>query len=62
MYSWSETKLNKLAKKNAEKLIKYNMKQISRVYPKGTRIASSNFDPTQAWNVGCQLVALNYQV
>ncbi len=33
----------------------------SRVYPKGQRIDSSNYNPVPFWNVGCQMVALNYQ-
>ena len=31
------------------------------VYPAGFRVNSSNYDPVQMWNVGAQLVALNYQ-
>jgi hypothetical protein len=27
----------------------------------GKRVNSSNYDPQSLWNVGCQLVALNYQ-
>lgn len=34
---------------------------MSRIYPKGTRIDSSNYSPQLFWNVGCQMVALNYQ-
>ena len=33
----------------------------SRIYPKGTRLDSSNYNPVPFWNVGSQLVALNYQ-
>ena len=33
----------------------------SRIYPKGTRIDSSNYDPCPAWAAGNQMVALNYQ-
>ena len=32
-----------------------------RVYPKGTRIDSSNFHPQASWNCGAQMVALNFQ-
>uniref|UniRef100_A0A8D2ZJG1 Phosphoinositide phospholipase C n=1 Tax=Scophthalmus maximus TaxID=52904 RepID=A0A8D2ZJG1_SCOMX len=39
----------------------YNKSQLSRIYPKGTRVDSSNFMPQLFWNAGCQLVALNYQ-
>lgn len=34
---------------------------MSRIYPKGTRVDSSNYSPQPFWNVGCQMVALNYQ-
>ena len=34
---------------------------LSRVYPGGQRIDSSNYNPVPFWNVGCQMVALNYQ-
>jgi hypothetical protein len=33
----------------------------SRVYPKGSRIDSSNYLPVAAWAAGNQLIALNYQ-
>ncbi|GBM65179.1 1-phosphatidylinositol 4,5-bisphosphate phosphodiesterase gamma-1 [Araneus ventricosus] len=39
----------------------YQKTQFSRVYPKGTRIDSSNYDPFKMWNVGVQMAALNYQ-
>ncbi|CAG7731779.1 unnamed protein product [Allacma fusca] len=35
--------------------------QLSRVYPNGQRINSTNYNPITMWNAGCQLVALNYQ-
>lgn len=41
--------------------VDYNKKQFSRIYPAGTRVDSSNYDPVPAWNAGCQIVALNYQ-
>jgi len=41
--------------------IKWNGCQMSRIYPKGMRIGSSNYDPCPYWTSGCQIVALNYQ-
>ena len=35
--------------------------QFARIYPNGSRVASSNFNPQLFWNVGCQLLALNFQ-
>jgi hypothetical protein len=31
------------------------------VYPAGTRVDSSNYDPRPHWSMGCQMVALNFQ-
>jgi len=42
-------------------LTRYNKMQLSRIYPKGTRVDSSNYNPQVFWNAGCQLVALNFQ-
>eukprot|EP01098_Paradermamoeba_levis_P002351 TRINITY_DN12752_c0_g1_i1.p1 TRINITY_DN12752_c0_g1~~TRINITY_DN12752_c0_g1_i1.p1 ORF type:complete len:366 (-),score=76.72 TRINITY_DN12752_c0_g1_i1:4-1038(-) len=41
--------------------IRYNAKLLSRIYPKGSRINSDNYDPYWFWPLGCQMVALNYQ-
>ena len=39
----------------------HNRRQLSRIYPKGTRVASTNLDPLPHWCAGSQMVALNYQ-
>ncbi|MGH0119653.1 UNVERIFIED_CONTAM: hypothetical protein FKN15_044472 [Acipenser sinensis] len=39
----------------------YNKRQMSRIYPKGGRVDSSNYMPQIFWNAGCQMVSLNYQ-
>ncbi|CRG94193.1 phosphoinositide-specific phospholipase C, putative [Plasmodium gallinaceum] len=59
--SISENKFIKLIKKNEKEIIKYNQKTLTRVYPSGTRLASTNFNPLIFWNAGIQVVALNYQ-
>ncbi|KAL7677824.1 hypothetical protein ACOME3_004057 [Neoechinorhynchus agilis] len=41
--------------------VNYNKRQLSRIYPRGSRVDSSNFMPQVFWNVGCQMVALNFQ-
>lgn len=41
--------------------LKYNRTALSRVYPCGVRVDSSNFDPCPSWKLGCQMVALNFQ-
>eukprot|EP01065_Artemidia_motanka_P022632 TRINITY_DN2683_c1_g1_i3.p1 TRINITY_DN2683_c1_g1~~TRINITY_DN2683_c1_g1_i3.p1 ORF type:complete len:781 (+),score=227.26 TRINITY_DN2683_c1_g1_i3:562-2904(+) len=38
-----------------------NRCMFTRVYPAGTRVWSDNHDPVPAWNVGVQMVALNFQ-
>ncbi|CAB1351362.1 unnamed protein product, partial [Coregonus sp. 'balchen'] len=50
-----------LKKPNSDEFVEYNKKQLSRIYPKGTRVDSSNYMPQLFWNVGCQMVALNFQ-
>ncbi|CAH1790865.1 unnamed protein product [Owenia fusiformis] len=42
--------------------VNYNKRQLSRIYPKGTRVDSSNYMPQVFWNAGCQMVALNFQM
>lgn len=63
MSSFKEPQAFKLTGDGAEvkKFNQYNKRQISRVYPAGKRIDSSNFEPQQLWNAGIQLVALNLQ-
>ncbi|GMS83935.1 hypothetical protein PENTCL1PPCAC_6110, partial [Pristionchus entomophagus] len=58
MCSFSESKLEKILEKG---LVPFNSRQLSRVYPQGSRITSTNFSPIPMWNAGCHMVALNYQ-
>jgi phosphatidylinositol phospholipase C delta len=60
MSSFSEVKVGKLLK-NGNGVVKYHREQLSRIYPKGTRVGSSNYDPVASWASGAQIVALNYQ-
>uniref|UniRef100_A0A8C9U8Y8 Phosphoinositide phospholipase C n=1 Tax=Scleropages formosus TaxID=113540 RepID=A0A8C9U8Y8_SCLFO len=41
--------------------LRYNRKALSRIYPKGQRVDSSNYDPLPLWICGCHMVALNFQ-
>lgn len=53
---------NKTPGKNRTKeFLQYNRKALSRIYPKGQRVESSNYDPYSLWAVGCHMVALNFQ-
>jgi len=61
--SFSENSINKYLKnpETTSNMIIYNKRHLSRTYPKGTRVDSSNYLPTIGWAAGNQLVALNYQ-
>uniref|UniRef100_A0A3P9PPP9 1-phosphatidylinositol 4,5-bisphosphate phosphodiesterase n=1 Tax=Poecilia reticulata TaxID=8081 RepID=A0A3P9PPP9_POERE len=48
-------------KTNAIEFVNYNKRQMSRIYPKGGRVDSSNYMPQIFWNAGCQMVSLNFQ-
>ncbi|GAB6030572.1 hypothetical protein CHUAL_007434 [Chamberlinius hualienensis] len=62
MSSFPETKAEKwMTRQHCKFFLQYHVHQFSRVYPKGQRIDSSNYDPVKIWNCGCQMVALNYQ-
>nr|XP_055041485.1 1-phosphatidylinositol 4,5-bisphosphate phosphodiesterase beta-1 isoform X2 [Misgurnus anguillicaudatus] len=61
MSSFVETKALDLLKESPVEFVEYNKLQLSRIYPKGTRVDSSNYMPQVFWNAGCQLVALNFQ-
>ncbi|GAB6020072.1 phospholipase c beta [Chamberlinius hualienensis] len=59
--SFVETTATNLLKEHPVDFVNYNKRQLSRIYPKGTRVDSSNYMPQVFWNAGCQLVALNFQ-
>uniref|UniRef100_A0A0N4X9Z1 Phosphoinositide phospholipase C n=1 Tax=Haemonchus placei TaxID=6290 RepID=A0A0N4X9Z1_HAEPC len=58
MCSFVENKLDKLLERG---LVTFNIRQLSRVYPHGSRITSANYNPVPMWNASCHMVALNYQ-
>ncbi|XP_078063008.1 1-phosphatidylinositol 4,5-bisphosphate phosphodiesterase delta-3-like, partial [Mustelus asterias] len=59
--SFSENKAKKLICDSGASFVCYNTMQLSRIYPTGSRIDSSNYNPQEMWNAGCQMVALNFQ-
>uniref|UniRef100_A0A4W4FQ36 1-phosphatidylinositol 4,5-bisphosphate phosphodiesterase gamma n=1 Tax=Electrophorus electricus TaxID=8005 RepID=A0A4W4FQ36_ELEEL len=62
MSSFPETKAEKYVNRiKGKKFLQYNRLQLSRVYPRGQRLDSSNYDPLPMWLCGSQLVALNFQ-
>eukprot|EP00062_Callorhinchus_milii_P018339 gi/632971844/ref/XP_007902370.1/ PREDICTED: 1-phosphatidylinositol 4,5-bisphosphate phosphodiesterase zeta-1 [Callorhinchus milii] len=59
--SFSEQRVLKLIKQSVCELVQHNSRFLSRTYPSGNRRGISNYKPHEFWNVGCQMVALNYQ-
>ncbi|XP_061576945.1 1-phosphatidylinositol 4,5-bisphosphate phosphodiesterase zeta-1-like [Cololabis saira] len=59
--SIEEKKALKLAKSSGSDFVKHNQRFLTRIYPAGSRTSSSNYNPQEFWNVGSQLVALNFQ-
>ncbi|KAJ7460554.1 1-phosphatidylinositol-4,5-bisphosphate phosphodiesterase 1 [Mycena latifolia] len=63
IFSLSESKANKFIQQGIgiEDLVRHTQTHVVRIYPKGTRVNSTNYEPLQYWAAGCQLVALNIQ-
>uniref|UniRef100_A0A9J7XPC4 Phosphoinositide phospholipase C n=1 Tax=Cyprinus carpio carpio TaxID=630221 RepID=A0A9J7XPC4_CYPCA len=61
MSSFSESKARKYSKEAGSDFVLHNTRQLTRVYPSGMRTDSSNYCPVDMWNMGCQIVALNFQ-
>jgi len=63
MHSFSESAARKYCRKKDQRnsWIAYNQTHITRTYPSGRRVDSSNYSPMSAWSTGCQLVAINLQ-
>lgn len=40
--------------------VHHNSRQLTRVYPSGFRTDSSNFNPQEMWNTGCQIGDCNW--
>ncbi|GAB1285091.1 1-phosphatidylinositol 4,5-bisphosphate phosphodiesterase delta-4 [Apodemus speciosus] len=49
------------SRQGGNEFVQHNARQLCRVYPSGLRTDSSNFNPQEHWNVGCQMVAMNMQ-
>lgn len=59
--SFPENQATSLLKEKPMEFVLMNKRQFTRVYPKATRVDSSNYIPQVFWNAGCQMVALNFQ-
>ncbi|KAI7735394.1 hypothetical protein M8C21_008334 [Ambrosia artemisiifolia] len=56
-----EQALKKAAENHGQDVVRFTQKHILRIYPKGTRITSSNYKPLTCWLHGAQMVAFNMQ-
>ncbi|KAG1339107.1 phosphoinositide phospholipase C 2 [Cocos nucifera] len=59
--SLSEQELAKAAISHGADLVRFTQKNLLRIYPKGTRFNSSNYNPFIGWMHGAQMVAFNMQ-
>ncbi|KAJ0738074.1 putative phosphoinositide phospholipase C [Helianthus annuus] len=59
--SLAEQALEKAAENHGQDVVRFTEKNILRIYPKGTRITSSNYKPLICWLHGAQMVAFNMQ-
>lgn len=61
IFSLSENTANKILKGSMIDLIKHTRTHVVRIYPKGMRLSSTNYEPHRYWSAGAQLVAINWQ-
>ncbi|XP_042869568.1 1-phosphatidylinositol 4,5-bisphosphate phosphodiesterase gamma-1-like [Penaeus japonicus] len=59
--SFPENRMESLILSSPKGLLKFHKVGFSRVYPKSSRLDSTNYNPVPMWNHGCQMVSLNYQ-
>ncbi|KAL1827457.1 hypothetical protein ACET3Z_005869 [Daucus carota] len=59
--SLSEQGLEKATKSHGVDVVRFTQKNILRIYPKGIRFNSSNYNPLIGWMHGAQMVAFNMQ-
>lgn len=59
--SLSEQQLAKLADHHGTEIVRFTQRNLLRIYPKGTRVTSSNYNPFLGWVHGAQMVAFNMQ-
>ena len=60
--SFSNSKMKKILKEGYwNKMIQFARNHLIRIYPDGTHINSSNYNPIQFWIGGAQMVCLNIQ-
>lgn len=42
--------------------VRHNSHQLSRIYPSGQRLQSSNYNPQDMWNAGCQIGEVHFHM
>lgn len=53
--SLNETVMNQIIQLKPGELVRFNQRQLLRVYPSNYRVDSSNFNPQPYWNEGCHM-------
>ncbi|EER27905.1 1-phosphatidylinositol-4,5-bisphosphate phosphodiesterase 1, putative [Coccidioides posadasii C735 delta SOWgp] len=63
VYSFAERSIETICRDSENKALleAHNRLYLTRVYPSGYRLRSSNFDPNSFWRRGVQMAALNWQ-
>ncbi|XP_055960008.1 phosphoinositide phospholipase C 2-like isoform X2 [Mercurialis annua] len=59
--SLSEQQLEKAAETHATQIVRFTQRNMLRIFPKGLRVNSSNYNPLIGWMHGAQMVAFNMQ-
>ncbi|XVF69005.1 hypothetical protein PTKIN_Ptkin11bG0046300 [Pterospermum kingtungense] len=60
-FSLSEQKFEKATVCHGTEVVRFTQRNILRIYPRGSRVNSSNYKPLIGWMHGAQMVALNMQ-
>jgi phosphatidylinositol phospholipase C, delta len=61
IFSLSENSANRFLKASMANFVKHNHTHLVRIYPKGTRVYSTNYQPHRYWAAGAQVAAINWQ-
>jgi len=61
IFSISERRFTSLLETHSDDIFTHNKSHFMRIFPKGLRINSSNYNPSLFWANGVQVVALNWQ-
>jgi hypothetical protein len=59
--SLDENKVRSICQTEGNQFIDFNRNHFTRIYPAGSRVDSTNYDPVLGMAYGCQMSALNFQ-